>query len=99
MVADVVAVSPANIIGLRRLRSFKKRSCTSMSQIIAVCGLCDSKEWILAQCSCLHIPGFPSESGLCLRSVDLASSPGFSWTLSSIVLFSEINGAITNQVA
>ena len=28
-------------------------------QIIAVCGLCDSKEWILAQCSCLHIPSFP----------------------------------------
>ena len=61
MIADVVAVSPADIIWAPKTKIFTKEilHVNVEIQIIAVCGLCDSKEWILAQCSCLHIPGFP----------------------------------------
>ena len=61
MVADVIAVSPANIIWATKTEIFTKEilHVDVEIQIIAVCGLCDSKEWILAQCSCLHIPSFP----------------------------------------
>ena len=50
MVADVVAISPANIIWATKTEIFTKEilHVNVEIQIIAVCGLCDSKEWILA---------------------------------------------------
>ena len=101
MIADVVAVSPADIIWAPKTKIFTKEifHFHMEIQIIAVCSLCDSKEWILAQGSSLHIPGFPLRERLVVQGpVDLASS--LSFFLDFVInrtLFREINGAISQS--
>ena len=50
MIADVVAISPADIIWAPKAKIFTKEilHVDVEIQIISVCGLCDGKEWILA---------------------------------------------------
>ena len=101
MIADVVAVSPADIIWAPKTKIFTKEifHFHMEIQVIAVCSLCDSKEWILAQGSSLHIPGFPLRERLVVQGpVDLASSLSFFLDfVNNRALFREINGAISQS--